>query len=296
MQKPCLVAPVTALIVVATATAASADPSLRLSSGVDFSTGDFDSPTDTEILTAPFRAAVSWGDLEISAAASWLHVKGAGNVIPGGAGPIVTARCERIRDARPDLFDRVCRDRLNPDPVSETFSNSGFGDVSLGALWSLPESLTGDWLVDIGARVKIPTASESKSLGTGEVDYSASLDIARGFGPVTLYAGAGFRSLGDPTLPDGAGGNGDRIIILRDGATANAGLVYTFDSDVSLSLGYDYLARTIAEASATQEATLGLSLPLGDGGWRWSGYGVAGLSRSSADFAAGFSLSYSFTR
>lgn len=295
MRNHSVLAAAAALVLLHAAQVHAADMALRLSSGLDFSKGDYGTPTDTEILTVPFRAALSFGDLELSASTSWLDVEGAGNVVPGGAGPIVTARCERIRDTRPDLFDRFCRDRLEPDPIAQRIENSGLGDVVMGALWSLPASMTGDWLVDLGLRVKIPTASENKSLGTGKVDYSASIDVSYGFGPLTVYAGGGYRVLGDPTLPDGLAANEGKIR-LRDGATATAGIVYSFDNDISLSLGYDYLARSIDEASATQEATVGLSIPLGDGGWRWSGYGVAGLSRSSADYAAGFSLSYSFGR
>ncbi|RME63309.1 MAG: hypothetical protein D6782_10540, partial [Alphaproteobacteria bacterium] len=271
------------------ANASAAGVSLRLSSGIDFSKGDYGSATDTEILTVPLRAALSVGDFEFSLASSYLDVTGSGNVIPGGAGPIVTQRCEQLRRARPDLFDRFCRDRLSRDPVEERFSNSGIGDTILGALWSLPQATTGEWLVDLGARVKLPTASEAKSLGTGKADYSFSLDISRGFGPWTVYAGGGYRILGDPEIENGTTGAAERIE-LKNGATANAGVIYSFASGMNVSLGYDYLARSITAATATREAVLGLSLPLGDGGWRWSGYGVAGLSRSSVGFAGGFAL------
>lgn len=280
------------------ATADAEEISVRLSSGLDFSTGDYGSDTDTEILTAPFRAALSFGDFELSLSSSFLEVTGAGNVIPGGTGPIVTQRCEILRLTRPDLFARLCRSIAEPDPVDpveDRFSNSGFGDTVVGALWSLPESMTGEWLVDIGARVKIPTASERKSLGTGKADYSFSVDFSRGFGPWTVYAGGGYRILGDPEIENETEGTAEKID-LRNGPTAAAGLIYSFAGGSSISLGYDYLSRSINGASETQEATLGLSLPFGESGWRWSGYGAAGLTRSSADVAVGFSLSYSFGR
>ncbi len=273
--------------------ASAADATLRFSSGLDFSKGDYGSDTDTEILTVPLRAALAMGDFEISVTSSYLDVTGTGNVIPGGAGPIVTQRCEVLAQTRPGLFERLCRDRLNQEPTETRFSNSGIGDTVVGALWSVPAAMTGDWLVDLGARVKLPTASQSKSLGTGKTDYAFSLDLSRGFGAWTFYAGGGYRVFGDPALDLDGTGDVERIDLLN-GATANGGAIYSFANDVSVSLGYDYLARSIAEASATHEATLGISLPIGDGGWRVSGYGVAGLSRSSADFAAGFSLSYSF--
>ena len=275
------------------ANALAADATLRFSSGLDFSKGDYGSDTDTEILTVPLRAALSLGDFEFSVTSSYLDVNGTGNVIPGGAGPIVTQRCEVLAQTRPELFERFCRDRLNSQPTETRFSNSGLGDTVVGALWSLPASMSGDWLVDLGARVKLPTASESKSLGTGKTDYSFSLDLSRGWGAWTLYAGGGYRVFGDPELDLNDTGDVERINLLN-GVTASGGAIYSFVNGVNVSLGYDFLERSIAEATATHEATLGISLPIGDGGWRVSGCGVAGLSRSSADFAAGFSLSYSF--
>jgi len=272
----------------------AAEPTIRLSSGLDFASGDFGAEIDTEILTIPFQAAIGFEDFELYGSTSYLDLRTAGDVIPGGTGPIVTQRCARILNVRPDLFDRLCRGRLSGDPDETRFSNSGLGDTTLGAVWFLPASVTGSWLVDLGASVKLPTASESKSLGTGKTDATFSLDITRGIGAVTLYAGGGYRILGDPSFERSAGRQATTIT-LEDGPTATAGLIYSFEDGTSLSLGYDFLAETVADATSTQEVTLGLSVPFGDSGWQWTGYGVAGLTRSSVDFAAGLSISYSFS-
>ena len=219
---------------------------------------------------------------------------GTGDVIPGDVGPIITFRCALLREKRPDLFDRFCRDRLRDilNQPRERTTNSGIGDTVLGLTWSLPAAVTGAWLVDLGARVKLPTASANQGLGTGETDGTFSLDIARSVGAWTLYAGAGYRILGDPTI-DGPGG-APVAIDLMNGASASAGLLYLFERGSSLSLSYDYLARSVEGSNAAQEVTLGFSTPLGDGPWRWTAYGVAGLSRASPDFAVGMSVSYGF--
>ena len=266
----------------------------RFSTGIDFASGDYGTPTDTDILSVPFRVAFSAGDFELSASSSFVSVTGTGDIIPGDVGPIITFRCARLRDKRPDLFDRFCRDRLREilNQPQERTTNSGIGDTVLGITWSLPAEVTDEWLVDLGARVKLPTASASQGLGTGETDASFSLDFARSVGAWTLYAGAGYRILGDPTI-DGFGG--DPVTIdLRNGVTASGGLLYLFENGSSLSLSYDYLARSVEGSSAAQEVTLGFSTPLGDSPWRWTAYGVAGLSRASPDFAVGMSLSYGF--
>jgi hypothetical protein len=39
-----------------------------------------------------------------------------------------------------------------------------------------------DWIVDATARVKLPTASESKGLGSGKADYAVQMNIDKQFG------------------------------------------------------------------------------------------------------------------
>lgn len=271
---------------------AVAEDKLRLSSGISFSSGTYGTGSRTEIISAPFRAAWRTGDFEFSASMSYISIEGTGDVIPGDVGPIVTLFCERLRLERPLLFERYCRDLLET-PEPETFRNSGLGDLVLGFSWALPQSITGDWFVDLGARVKLPTANEQDGLGTGKTDVTVTMDVAYSLGNVTPFVGLGYRFFGDPTLDDGLGT--PILIDLEDGITASAGLIYQFDNAASLTVAYDYIQRTIDSSTAGHEATLALSTPIGKNGWRLGAYGVAGLARSSPDFVLGLSLSYGFS-
>lgn len=279
---------------VMTALPAAADSSLRISTGSNFSSGKYGTDDKTEIFSAPVRIAWRTGDFELSASTSYVSVDGTGNVIPGDLGPIQTLRCLQARDTRPDLFDRFCRDRRLP--TTERVKNSGMGDVILGFSWSLPVEVTGKWLIDLGGRVKLPTASEDKNLGTGETDFSFSVDIARSFGKVTPFVNVGYRIFGDPVLDDGLGEPFQ--IDLENGFTTSVGLIFPVGKKANLSISYDYLektVRTVTPVTDSHELTMGLGGPIGDKGWRWSLYGVAGLSQSSPDIAAGVSLSYRFS-
>ncbi len=271
---------------------AVAEDKLRLSSGISFSSGTYGTASKTEIMSAPFRAAWRTGDFEFSASMSYISIEGTGDVIPGDVGPIITLYCERLRLSRPLLFERYCRDLLET-PEPETFRNSGMGDLVLGFSWALPQSMTGDWFVDLGARVKLPTADAQAGLGTGKTDVATTLDIAYSLGNVTPFAGIGYRFFGDPKLDDGLGT--PLVIDLEDGITASAGLIYQFDNAVSLTVAYDYIQRTIDSSTAGHEATLALSTPVGKSGWRLGAYGVAGLAPASPDFVLGLSLSYGFS-
>lgn len=288
-KKQILAACISALLV--SGAPAAAEDKIRLSTGINFSSGDYGTGATTEILSAPFRVAWRTGDFEFSASVSYITIEGAGDVIPGEIGPIITLRCEELRLTRPLAFERFCRDLLET-PEPDTFRNSGMGDVVLGFSWALPQSLTGDWFIDVGARVKLPTASEQDGLGTGKTDVTASLDIAYPFESITPFAGVSYRFFGDPVLDDGLGT--PFTIDLEDGLTASAGFMYLLPSQMSVTMAYDYVEKTIVGSSAGHEATLSIGAPIGDNGWRLSGYGVAGLTRSSPDFVVGLSLSYGF--
>ncbi|MFZ5609015.1 MAG: hypothetical protein ACOY99_05335 [Pseudomonadota bacterium] len=280
------------LLALATTEPALAEGRWRLSSGVDFSNGKYGAATATQIVSAPLRAAWTTDDIEISAAVSFVSVSGTGDVIPGDAGPIITLRCARLRERRPDLFERFCRDRLAPPAEPEKVTSAGLGDVVVGFAWTLPEAVSGDWLIDLGARAKLPTASKAQGLGTGKTDVTLSLDIAHGFGALTPFAGLGYRFFGDPSF-DGAGGAAVTID-LENGLSGAAGFAYALSPDTSVTLAYDYFARTVASSSAAQEVTLAFSGPI-SGNWRWAAYGVAGLTRASPDVAVGLTLSYGFS-
>src|SRR6185369_8281596 len=52
--------------------------------------------------------------------------------------------------------------------------------------------------LDLGAKVKLPTADDQKRLGTGELDYAVQLDFFRPIDATTLFGSIGYRVYGDP--------------------------------------------------------------------------------------------------
>lgn len=77
-------------------------------------------------------------------------------------------------------------------------TESGIGDIVVRGGKKLSDQFQDT--VDIYGAVaaKIPTASESKGLGTGEFDYSAYLSIAKYIGQMKWNVHAGYTLIGDP--------------------------------------------------------------------------------------------------
>ena len=81
-------------------------------------------------------------------------------------------------------------------------SASGIGDVILrGGKVLVPETGAG-FSLSGALSVKLPTADETKSLGTGEADYGAFLSLHQRLAGAKLSLMAGYILIGDPPLVD----------------------------------------------------------------------------------------------
>jgi len=84
-------------------------------------------------------------------------------------------------------------------------ANSGFGDVILRGRYYLVEDPGPDsWIPTLApfVKVKIPTADETKGLGTGEVDYGFGLEWDKSFGPFFIFGDVSYTFIGDPPGQD----------------------------------------------------------------------------------------------
>jgi hypothetical protein len=255
------------------ASAASAQtitPKVSFSSGLDYSQGKYGADTKTEIIYLPFTARLAAGDFNISATLPFTRISGAGDVVAGGTtGPIVIRRRGRTI---------TIPGSVTP-PVTTRTSVSGLGDASIAAGYSLPESLSPAWLVEFQGRVKIPTASLSKGLGTGKADFGIALEVSRQLGAVTPFVNFGYRVLGDPAGID-----------LRNGVTASAG--FSVDGSAGTFLAsYDYSAKSVATSTDSHSLFASYSSRI-SGRLLLTGYGLAGLTSSAPDFALGLQLGW----
>jgi hypothetical protein len=94
---------------------------VKVSTGFDYSTGDYGQPVDTEISYFPVITQATYGNWIAKLTVPYLRIKGPGTVIGGGGGVVV---CEDI-SGKEDLCSIV--------PTNAVTTESGLGDI-IGAL------------------------------------------------------------------------------------------------------------------------------------------------------------------
>jgi hypothetical protein len=232
-----------------------ADDYVQFGLGVDYSSGDYGNAQDTEILAVPLSVKIKKGDFFVRASIPYLHIKGPGSVVAGDSGAVPGG---------------------TPGAVT---SNDGIGDLSLAAGYSLP--VTERTFLDLSGRVKVPTASESKNLGTGTTDVTVEAALTQQFGQFSISARGGRRFNGSSAR-----------FPLHDVWQAGVGAYYQA-GDMTLGLDYDWREASLSTASPRSELTGSLTYKL-TSQVRLQGYGYTGFTNGSPDAGGGLQLLYRF--
>jgi hypothetical protein len=224
--------------------------SLSATTGIDYSVGNYGLAEKTKILVVPFSLRAQTGQLALTATLPYLRIDSPGGVVVGPGGEPL------------------------PGVPSAGGVRDGLGDLSLGATYTIP---LGGPEFALGGRVKLPTSSKDRQLGTGETDYSFSGEFSYPLGGVVPFVNLGYRFLGDPPGLD-----------LRNGPTASVGTSIQMGSS-ALIVSYDYARAIVSTIEDSHELFGGVTVPVGSR-LNVTGYGVAGLSQGSPDFGVGLML------
>jgi hypothetical protein len=228
-----------------------------LSVGAYYSNGDYGEPVDTEIFYFPVsyeRRHGKWGFLM---SLPHLEVSGLGNVLPNVGG-------------------------VNPARAGTQQSTSrGLGDAQASVIYQFDPVSANTPFIDLRFDVKIPTADEEKSLGTGEYDYSMQLDLYQALASSTLFGSVGYSFRGKSTLFEG----------LKDGAYVQLGVTRPLSDRWSIGVIYDYREAASSFSAETHEVLPYFSWEI-TGNWSFTGYAAKGFTESSPDIAVVGQLNY----
>lgn len=230
---------------------------VSVSTGLDYSRGDYGLGADTDILVVPFSVRATLDNFTVSASLPYLKIDGPGGVVVGPDGQPL------------------------PGVVGIPGKRSGLGDTSLGGTYTFRSS-DNPMELALAGRVKFPTSDSDKRLGTGKTDVKVSADLSYALGDFVPFVTAGYRFLGDPASGE-----------LRDGPTASAGFSAPVGRNVVI-LSYDYARSSTPFSEDSHELFGGLSIPVGER-FTITGYGVGGLSKGSPDFGVGLLLTAKIT-
>lgn len=231
-----------------------------LSTGVDYSNGDYGSVQDTEIWYAPLTGKYEVENWVFRLTVPYIRITGPrGAVVGGTEGPIV----------------------VRGDTQART-TEEGLGDIVGAATYSFFPTSPEMPLVEFTGKVKFPTADDADGLGTGEFDYTLQTDISKTYGRLTPFGTLGYRFLGDPNGFD-----------LDDVFFLSAGFDYKLAEPWSAGLIYDYRTASSDFADDGNELAPYVSYRVAD--WTFTGYGIVGFTDGSPDEGAGLQVSRAFT-
>lgn len=243
-------------MLLACAAQAQEESPLTLGAGLHYSSGDYGTGSTTRITSLAATARYESGPWTYRATLPYLRVEGDTSVIPGvGA----------VRGG-----------------AAASNTESGLGDIVLGATYAAYYDAARAFGMDLTGKVKLPTADETKGLGTGAPDFAFLVDFYRTFDRFTGFAGIGYHVLGDaPGLP------------LDNVWSASLGMSYKLDQRDSAGLSLDGRERA-ARGSDRQRELTGFFTRKLDGVWKAQLYALIGLADGSPDWGFGLSAARPF--
>ena len=228
-----------------------------LNVGAYFAQGDYGEPTDTEILYLPLSYQANIGKWGFQVLVPHLSVTGTGNVLVNIGG--VTRAVAGTEEA----------------------TQRGLGDTVASVSYQLDPWSDRAPFIDLRLDVKLPTADENKSLGTGEVDYSVQADFSRNWGSNVLFATVGYNFRGESELFTG----------LEDSAFAQLGFATPVNERVNIGAFYDYRERASLFSAESHELLPYFTWQVTPD-WSVTGLLSWGFTDASADTAVQVQLSY----
>lgn len=256
------------------ATAAGADgtwSAFKFTTGIDYTSGDYGTGTDTNILYVPFTAKYEHGPWFVGLTIPYIRIEGDSSVVGGADGTVITKKNGKTKN-------------VGGNTVPDVTTNSGLGDIvgQVGRSFFVNHATLP--LVDLIGKIKFPTADEDKGLGTGEFDYSIQADVSKTFGRWTPFGTLGYRYVGEPSGTD-----------LNNIFFASLGAGYKLQEAWSAGLIMDYRQSTSDNTDDALEFTPYTTWkPHRD--WALTGYGVFGATDGSPDYGGGLQVSYTWER
>ncbi|MBI3527053.1 MAG: transporter [Betaproteobacteria bacterium] len=234
----------------------AADGQLSLSTGFDYSSGDYGGSTSTDILSIPVIGKYETGPWTYKLTVPFIEVTGPGNVVPG------VGRENAVKGKKGAA-------------VSGTSTESGLGDITGAVTYNLFAGSASAPAIDLTGKIKLGTADRDKGLGTGENDYSVQVDAYQIFGRVTGFATLGYSILGSSSaIPL------DNVFYVAIGAG------YKFDDRLSGGLMLDLRQAASSTSGERRELTGYVNYKL-DKDWKVQGYLLQGFADGSPDFGFG---------
>lgn len=246
---------------------AEEEPRVKISTSVNYYTGDYGTGRDTNLLYVPVTLGVRPIDrLWLSLTVPYVYLSDE-NVVLTGGGVAVRKKGGSGKLARPE----------------SSSSQSGLGDVVFKASYVVLEERPLIPEIMPWVKIKAPTADEERGLGTGEWDEAIGLDLSKHLvGPLYGYLTLAYAFIGDPPGTD-----------FRDSFGWSVGLAYSITPPFSVFAFLDGATAITPGQSDPIELRIGAEYAL-TRMVKLTGAVTRGLTDGAADWGVSGGLSLRF--
>lgn len=264
---------------------------LSLSTGIEYTRGNYGKPGSTEVWLVGHAARYRTGPWIFRISLPLLRVEGRSSVTD----------IEASDPDDGDFIDPADDEEDAPDGgLSGTTGNTvrrqtGFGDATISVFRTMVEANSGPVGIELGGLAKIPVAGGNRCLLTNdEMDLSAQANLFQYYGRFEPYLSFGWTKRGDPVARDNQCNviDGSRIH-LRDPLFRTIGVGYRLDDDSSIRIEHEFRQKLRATSDPKSELSVIYQRRLTEH-WRFNAFGLLGLSNNSPDTGLGASVSYRY--
>lgn len=280
---------ISGIVLFALQSIANAETKVQLSTGADYSSGDFGGTTKTSVLLAPIGAKLTTGNWSFRVSAPYVSISGPSNVSivieDSGGGFNSGSETESGRDSSgsssssgssgSDDGSSSSGGGTTTTTIVRDRTVSGIGDTSLSATYSFNSIAESPVYLDITGRVRLPTGDEMKGTGTGATDYIAQTELGFDGNAGGMYVMGGRRFLGST-----------KFVQRISGWQAGAGTWVNMGNTAVLGTYYDWREASTLSAANPSEVGAYLTLKLTHT-WKMELNVGKALHRTGADYSAG---------
>ena len=251
-----------------------------------YSSGNYGTNTTSSFLYAPIsiRRFFKDGDVAIVIPFVTATTSGGATLVGGQPTPTLPPSCDD-NSGSGNAEDRPECQGLGGTGGAQRqkVTNSGLGDIILRGRYYIVEEK--DWvpLVAITGRLKLPTADESKGLGTGKMDEGVGAEVSKLLGDnwITFLDG-GFNVIG---RPEG--------LNLRNQWWYDIGGGYYFSKNLLGSVYFEEYRSLVSGAQNIRDIFFGMNYRASSE-WRFNGGVAVGLSNGAPDHVFSVGTSYRY--
>jgi hypothetical protein len=261
------------------------DVPLAVGIGIEISHGDYDVDADATVTTAPVVVAVNPSEnIDLTFELPLVHLRSrsdSGVVVTGSGGGGGMGRGPGGNGTMAPAAPPVPSATTN-ETSSETVTESGLGDISLLAGWTLLHDSDQTPRVRPTLYLKVPSGDDDRGLGTGTFEGGPGISVSKWFGDWQLFADGAY-ILQDSTS-DYRG---------EDYFSYSAGGGVQATDRLFVSLYADGSSARVEDGDAPVEGWLKLNF-LQSRRLSWEAYVLAGFTDASPDTGGGLLVMYQF--